>query len=100
MANPPPVPNQNAPQVPSPNDKSAAIDALAQKVTQPGGTAGTLSFIGLPSTATDLSGSLAKIQPGQQAPRYYEGAQYLPVMLNSSPQDIATLQGQMVTAGL
>jgi hypothetical protein len=86
---------------PPANDNAAQYEALKQQLiqsTQSGG--GGKSFIGLPSQSTNLQGSLADVPQGQVAPRYYEGAQYLPVMLNSTPQEIATLQGRLVNAGL
>lgn len=84
-------------------DLQAATAALSQM----GGGAGTLDFLGMPSntadpTAVKQADKDAQLQWAQNRPAaaYANGAQYLPVLQSWSPQDISTVQTRLINAGL
>lgn len=98
---------------PQPPDINAIIQAAASGLSALGG--GTSQFLGLPTNANlagtgleqtliagqkDAQGNTQPYPNTQIAPRYYKGAEWLPVMGGATPQEIARLQQQLVSAGL
>lgn len=89
-------------------DTGAAITALVQQLQQGGGaSAGTQDYLGMPSNMASNESVVMADQAAQQAwaqgktaPAYANGSQYLPVIQQWSPQDIATVQTRMVNTGL
>lgn len=80
--------------------------ALAQLRTM-GGSAGTADFLGMPANAIDASAVVQadvaaqeQWRQGKTAPAYANGAQYLPVLQNWTPQEIAAVQTRLINSGL
>lgn len=89
------------PPTPPGNDVAAQVKALGDKIKASSGAVGTQTFLGLPAQTTDLTTTLAPNVPaGASAPRYYQGAEWLPVMRNATPQEIDQLQRRLTGAGL
>lgn len=83
-------------------DISGTIQSLAT-LLQGGGTAGgTQDFLGLPANETEISSGRYQvpIEQGVKAPRYYNGAQLLPLLEDWTPQDTWKLQQQLIGAGV
>jgi hypothetical protein len=96
VAKPTPTPTP-APTSATPGDPLAQIRALGDQIkASAGAPMATQTFLGLPAQTTDLSTTLApNVAPGAVAPRYYQGAEWLPVMKNATPQE-----RRMINAGL
>lgn len=94
---------------PTPPAAPGRIDvaALVAQAQAAGGIGGTLDFLGMPANAVDAStvvqadvAAQEQWAQGRKAPAYANGAQYLPVLQNWTPQEIAAVQTRLINAGL
>jgi hypothetical protein len=88
---------KETPKPPTTGTGDAALDAFLAQLNQPGAT--TANYVGLPQGKPITEIQNLEPPAGQNA-RYYEGAEWMPVLLNWDPRKIERLQSQLVQSGL